>query len=217
MNIIENTHNANLMKKITTSELSENTVNKNPFIQFSEWYEDVINLEISFYNAMVIATANKEAIPSVRIVFLKSYDEKGFVFYTNYESKKAKDLIENPIASLLFHWKELERQIRIVGNVEKTSKEESENYFHSRPRDSQIGAWASKQSSIIDDRIHLENEFIKYKNQFENKEVSLPPFWGGFRVVPFYFEFWKGRENRLHDRIAYQKENNNWKIFRLAP
>jgi pyridoxamine 5'-phosphate oxidase len=217
MKIIENTHNANLMKKIASNELSENTVNKNPFIQFSEWYDDVIKLEISFYNAMVVATANNEAIPSVRVVFLKSYDENGFVFYTNYESHKAKDLIENPLASLLFHWKELERQIRIVGKVEKTSKEESEIYFHSRPKDSQISAWASKQSSIITNRIHLENEFIKYKNQFDDKEVPLPPFWGGFRVIPFYFEFWKGRENRLHDRIAYQKENNNWKIFRLSP
>ncbi len=217
MDINENTHITKLMKKISLSELSENTVNKNPFVQFSDWYQDVIKLEISFHNAMVIATTNKEAIPSVRVVFLKSFDENGFVFYTNYESRKAKDLNENPITSLLFFWKELERQIRIVGKVEKTSKEESENYFHSRPIDNQIGAWASKQSSVILNRDQLDNEFLKYKNQFENKEVPLPPFWGGFRVVPFYFEFWKGRENRLHDRIAYQKENNNWKIFRLAP
>ena len=166
---------------------------------------------------MALATSDKDAMPSVRTVLLKGFDERGFVFYTNYESDKAKDLISNPKASLLFLWKEIERQVRISGTVEKTSKEESEEYFKTRPYESRLGAWASKQSSIISGRDVLENKFEDYKSLYPDNNVPLPPFWGGFRVIPDRIEFWQGRENRLHDRICYIKKEGTWEIERLSP
>jgi len=168
-------------------------------------------------NAMILATANKDGAPSARTVLLKGFDERGFVFYTNYESAKAKNLSENPIASLLFFWAELERQARIEGKVEQVSKADSEEYFRSRPRESQLGAWASKQSSVIASREVLEKKFEEMRKKFEGKEIPLPPFWGGYRVIPQSIEFWQGRESRLHDRICYSFENGKWKIERLSP
>ena len=154
---------------------------------------------------------------SGRIVLLKEIDERGFVFYTNYESRKGRDLKQNPKAALTFFWDELRRQVRVEGRIEKVSRETSTKYFSSRPRESQIGAWVSEQSSVIPNRTFLETKFNGIKEKFANDEIPLPDFWGGYRVIPDYFEFWQGRENRLHDRICYKKENDEWNIFRLVP
>jgi pyridoxamine 5'-phosphate oxidase len=179
--------------------------------------EEVIKSKSIDPSAMVLATADKNAIPNVRVVLLKGMDKEGFVFYTNYGSKKGRELIENPNASLLFFWKEFERQIRISGKVSKVSQKESEDYFYSRPYESRLAAWASNQSEVIPGRNFLEERFVEMKKKYEGKEIPLPPFWGGFKLFPNNFEFWQGRENRLHDRICYIKENKKWKIIRLAP
>ncbi len=200
------------------NELSETTVDKNPFAQFTEWYESI--LKSSLLNeptVMMLSTADVNGNPSARIVLLKEIDDSGFVFYTNYGSRKGKDLKENPKAALTFFWDELLRQIRIEGRIEKISREASKEYFSSRPRESQIGAWVSAQSSVIPNREILENKFDELEEKFGNEEIPLPHFWGGYRAIPNYFEFWQGRENRLHDRICYKKENDEWKIFRIAP
>lgn len=190
---------------------------ENPFKQFENWFEDAMKAEIEEATAVALSTCAKEGKPSSRIVLLKGVDEKGFIFFTNYYGKKSKELEENPNASMLFFYKELHRQIRIEGTVERTTKEESENYFHSRPRESQIAAWTSQQSKEISGREHLEELFNKYSSEFEGKEIPLPNFWGGFRLIPDYFEFWQGRENRLHDRIRYQLKEKKWALSRIAP
>ena len=209
------------LKKIQNSyssePLNEVVANKNPFTQFMKWYDEAVNSGITDVNAMIIATASKTGLPSVRTVLLKGYDEKGFVFYTNYESDKAKDLDANPNASLLFLWKELARQIRISGRVEKTTLEESEAYFRTRPADHQLSAWASAQSSVIPNRAFLEGEFKQVQRQFKGKEIPLPPYWGGYRIIPTEFEYWQGRDSRLHDRICYTLTNNQWIITRKSP
>jgi pyridoxamine 5'-phosphate oxidase len=189
----------------------------NPFTQFEKWYAEAMNIDPQDTNAFVLSTSSKEGKPSSRIMLLKGVDDKGFVFYTNYLGRKSKELIENPNASILFFFKELHRQIRIEGSIEKVSKEESAEYFHSRPVESQVGAWASIQSSKIESRKALEEKFAKYDKEFEGKEVPLPDYWGGFRLIPEYFEFWQGRESRLHDRISYEKVNNDWLLSRLSP
>ncbi|MCH7962669.1 MAG: pyridoxamine 5'-phosphate oxidase [Bacteroidetes bacterium] len=199
------------------NELNETSVNKNPFIQFIKWYESVLNSNLNEPTAMMLSTADVNGNPSARIVLLKEIDDSGFVFYTNYESRKGKDLKENPKAALTFFWDELRRQIRIEGRIEKISRETSKEYFSSRLSESQIGAWVSAQSTVIQNREFLENKFDELKEKFGNEEIPLPDFWGGYRLIPNYFEFWQGRENRLHDRICYKKENDEWKIFRLAP
>ena len=199
------------------NELNETSVNKNPFIQFIKWYESVLNSNLNEPTAMMLSTADVNGNPSARIILLKEIDDSGFVFYTNYESRKGKDLKENPKAALTFFWDELRRQIRIEGRIEKISRETSKEYFSSRLSESQIGAWVSAQSTVIQNREFLENKFDELKEKFGNEEIPLPDFWGGYRLIPNYFEFWQGRENRLHDRICYKKENDEWKIFRLAP
>ncbi len=199
------------------NELNETSVNKNPFIQFIKWYESVLNSNLNEPTAMMLSTADVNGNPSARIVLLKEIDDSGFVFYTNYESRKGKDLKENPKAALTFFWDELRRQIRIEGRIEKISRETSKEYFSSRLSESQIGAWVSAQSTVIQNREFLENKFDELKEKFGNEEIPLPDFWGGYRLIPNYFEFWQGRENRLHDRICYKKEIDEWKIFRLAP
>ena len=209
--------NKELQKKYSQERLDEESADKNPFVQFIKWYDEAVNCGIPDANAMIIATATKSGIPAVRTVLLKGYDERGFIFYTNYESDKGKDLEENPRASLLFLWKELARQIRITGRVEKTAKEESEEYFRSRPRGHQLSAWASKQSREIPNREYLEKEFGRVEKEFEGKEIPLPPYWGGYRVIPEEFEYWQGRESRLHDRICYTKTNKQWVIARKSP
>lgn len=189
----------------------------NPFTQFTLWWDQAIKSEIEEVNAMTLATASSDGIPAARIVLLKGYDEQGFVFFTNYESAKAQQLLNNPRAALVFFWKELERQVRISGRVEKVSAAESDAYFHSRPEGSRIGAWASPQSKVIEGREVIEGNVVKYATAFEGKEIPRPGHWGGFRVVPEQIEFWQGRSNRLHDRFQYTSENGTWKIERLAP
>ncbi|GBD86296.1 pyridoxine/pyridoxamine 5'-phosphate oxidase [bacterium BMS3Abin03] len=207
----------NLLNEYKLTQLKETSIDPDPFGQFDKWFDEVLKCEITYPNAMVLATTDNSLVPSVRTVLLKSIDEQGAVFFTNYESRKGKELNINPRASLLFFWKELERQVRIEGTIEKIGREKSEEYFHSRPRESQLSAWVSHQSEVIPGRKFLEEKFEQLKNKFGDDEIPLPDFWGGYRVVPDYFEFWQGRENRLHDRICYKKENAGWKIFRLSP
>ena len=197
-------------------ELKKPTVDKNPVKQFAKWYKTVLKSGLKEPTAMTLATASKGGVPSARTVLLKGYDEKGFLFFTNYGSRKGRELSENPFAELLFYWMDLRKQVRISGRVEKISKEESKKYFKTRPLNSQIGAWASRQSEIIPDRKFLEEKYKEYSEKYK-EDVPLPPFWGGFRLIPERFEFWQGRENRLHDRICYLKKNGEWEIMRLAP
>ena len=209
---------ADLRKEYSSETLLENDVDANPLTQFQKWWDQAIASELLEPNAMTLATASTDGLPSARIVLLKGFDENGFVFYTNYESFKAMQLDENPKACLVFHWKELERQVRIMGIVSKVSPEESNEYYQSRPVGSRIGAWASPQSKVIDNRQWLEEAFEKRKNEFENGGVPLPPHWGGYVVKPVIIEFWQGRFSRLHDRIQYTLEASGaWKIERLAP
>ena len=198
-------------------ELSEDDVLSNPFEQFNVWFDEANQTEIVEPTAAILSTVGEDNHPSARTILLKEVNEKGFVFYTNYESKKAKDIASNPNISLLFLWKEQQRQVRIVGQSVKISREESEKYFRTRPRESQIGAWASHQSSVIPDRKSLDNKFEEYRKKFGDKEIPLPDFWGGYVIIPNYFEFWQGRPGRLHDRICYKFEDQEWRIFRLAP
>lgn len=197
--------------------LDEHKVHPNPLQQFSVWFNEALQSQIPEPNAMTLATASADGIPTARIVLLKGADDIGFVFYTNYNSAKAADMADNPHASLLFFWVELQRQIRIDGVVHKVSREESEAYFTSRPEGSKIGAWASKQSAVIENRAALESQFAIAEEKFANSNVPTPEFWGGYRVVPTTIEFWQGRENRLHDRIQYQRVDNEWTICRLQP
>jgi pyridoxamine 5'-phosphate oxidase len=207
----------NRFKHTYTRKLSESQVKKDPLAQFSQWFDDASKSGFIDFTAMSLATSSKEGKPSVRMVLLKKYDENGFEFFTNYESRKGKDLKENPYACLLFYWDKLERQVRIEGRVEKVSKKESEDYFNTRPFKSRLGAWASHQSTVIESRSVVIKEFVKYFMKFGSKNIPLPPYWGGYRLIPDVFEFWQGRTNRLHDRIVYMKKNNIWTIKRFAP
>lgn len=208
---------ADLRENYKLKSLGIDDVDLNPFKQFETWFNEVLDSEIPEPNAMVLATANKDCRPSARVLLLKGFDESGFVFYTNYESRKGKELYENKFASLLFFWVELERQIRIEGTVEKVTKEESEKYFKTRPYKSRLGAWASNQSEVIPGRITIIKKFLDYLVKFHSKDIPLPSYWGGYRLTPENFEFWQGRANRLHDRIRYRKEKENWIIERLSP
>jgi pyridoxamine 5'-phosphate oxidase len=209
---------AAIRKEYMQKALLENDVEKNPIDEFTKWWEHAIKSEISEVNAMTLATASMTGLPAARIVLLKGYDHQGFVFFTNYESYKGMQLLENPRACLVFFWKELERQVRITGIVEKVSSAESDEYYQSRPRESRIGAWVSPQSKPIQNRAWLEANQLKYQEQFEGKEIARPAHWGGYRVKPVEMEFWQGRPSRLHDRMLYSlEEAGNWKIERLAP
>lgn len=207
----------NLRREYKLNKLSEETVHKIPIKQFEKWFQNVLKVGLNEPNAMILATSDKKAKPSARVVLLKELSRKGFTFFTNYNSRKGKNLSENSYASLLFFWAELERQIRIEGKIKKITKSESQKYFDTRPLESRLAAWASQQSSVISDRDYLEKRFQKFKEQFKGKRIPMPKDWGGFILVPEYFEFWQGRENRLHDRICYKKQKKKWKIFRLAP
>ena len=204
-------------KKFHLDKLNEKNVDSDPLIQFDIWYKESHILKLTEPSAMSLATADKKGRPSCRVVLLKRYDERGFVFYTNYESKKGKELEENNAACLLFYWGELKRQIRIEGRVEKVSHETSDEYFKSRPYKSRLGAWASNQSEVIENRLVIVKKFFKYMLKFGSKNIPLPPFWGGYILIPDTYEFWQGRENRLHDRLRYKLDNNKWLIARLSP
>ena len=208
----------NLRKDYKQDTLSESEVDKNPITQFGKWMKDAISSKIVVEpNAMTLVTSTPDGKPSARVVLLKSLDKEGFVFYTNYESRKAKELNENPNACIVFDWHIMERQVRIEGIVKKTSKEESDRYFNSRPKDSQLGAWISPQSNFIDGRQELEDRKTKVESQFEEKPITRPPHWGGYVLKPHTIEFWQGRQSRLHDRLIYIKTDEEWILRRLAP
>lgn len=209
---------SSLRRSYSRQSLNESDVLPDPLGQFARWFEEALQSELPEPNAMTLATVSPSGRPSVRTVLLKGVDAEGFVFYTNYESRKGSDLANNPQAALLFTWLELERQIRIEGVVEKISAEESLAYFQSRPLGSQIGAWASPQSQVVSDRDVLESRSAQLQEQYAGADaLPLPPFWGGYRLRPDRLEFWQGRESRLHDRIDYVLENEHWNIQRLAP
>jgi pyridoxamine 5'-phosphate oxidase len=209
---------ADIRKEYILEALTEEDTADNPFDQFTKWWHEASSSHIDEVNAMTLATATKEGIPSARVVLLKGYDESGFIFFTNYNSQKGKELTENPRAALTFFWKELERQIRIDGTVEKITAAESDAYFASRPAGSRLGAWASPQSTVIENRKIIEENFLKYEKQFGTDNIPRPDYWGGFLIKPFQMEFWQGRSSRLHDRILYSLQINGlWKRERLAP
>lgn len=207
----------NLRQDYRAAQLSESDVATNPITQFRKWFTEAIEAKLYEPNVMTLATADSDGKPSARIVLLKDFDENGFVFYTNYESKKGQDLIENPQAALVFFWPELERQVRIEGLVSKVDAQTSADYFHSRPVGSQIGATVSPQSRIINDRALLEDKVKKLTAEYEGKEIPRPLHWGGYLIEPLFIEFWQGRPSRLHDRIAYDLVDGSWIINRLAP
>ncbi len=208
---------ADIRKEYKQRSLDESDVVKDPVQQFSKWWEEAINSGIDEVNAMTLATADATGKPSARIVLLKGMDENGFVFFTNYNSHKGEDIAANPFASLVFFWKELERQVRIEGTISKVSAEESDAYFNSRPAGSRIGAWASPQSKVIASRQVIEKKVQELEKDFDGKIIERPQHWGGYVVTPQVIEFWQGRLSRLHDRIRYTKVENGWKIERLAP
>ena len=208
---------AELRRDYSLHELSEDLVAADPFEQFAKWFEEYFNCSPPESNALVLSTVGADGSPSSRVVLLKGFDSSGFVFFTNYESKKARDLIENPQAALQFFWPELERQVHISGRAEKTSQAESEAYFSTRPLASRLGAWASKQSEKLPSREVLEKRVDEVRTRFTSDDIPCPPFWGGFRIVPTMFEFWQGRPSRLHDRIRFERGTAGWEIFRLYP
>lgn len=209
---------ASIRQEYSLKTLSENEVHPDPIQQFDAWWKEVLDAEVTEPDAMTLATASSDGLPSARIMLLKEFNKNGFVFFTNYNSYKSAQLNENPKACLIFFWKELERQVRIIGIVEKLDEKENDAYFNSRPEGSRIGAWASPQSQVIKDRKWLEDNFGKLVKQMEGTVINRPEHWGGYVVKPVFIEFWQGRPNRLHDRIQYSlEENGSWKIERLAP
>ncbi len=206
-----------MRREFESEGLNHSALDESPVRQFELWFEDARNAGILEPNAMSLATTGRDKMPDLRTVLLKYFDANGFVFYTNYESRKAQDIEENPRAALLFPWIALNRQVRIRGTVEKVSKAESLRYFASRPRGSQIGAWVSEQSKAITSRGLLEQKVAELKKKFSDGEIPLPSFWGGYRVVPERIEFWQGRPSRLHDRFEYVRQDDDWLIQRLQP
>ena len=197
--------------------LDEKTIDRDPIKQFQTWLNDAFAAKLPLPEAMTLATATPDGKPSARMVLLKQVDHDGFVFYTNYNSAKARQLDANPHAALVFYWSQLDRQVRVEGSVTRTSSEESREYFATRPRESQIGAWASEQSEAIADRTMLEERAAELEKQYCDREIDCPEHWGGYRLKPERIEFWKSRIGRLHDRILYQREGDSWTITRLAP
>ena len=207
----------NLRQDYRSATLSEEEIEKDPINQFSKWFQEALAANIYEPNVMTLATADSYGKPSARILLLKAFDQKGFVFFTNYESRKGKELLENPQASMVFFWAELERQVRIDGVISKIEESESIAYFHSRPKGSQIGALASPQSSVIPNRKVLEDQVEILTKTYAETEVPKPGYWGGYLLEPQHIEFWQGRPSRLHDRITYDLAEGNWLINRLAP
>lgn len=216
-NLLQSMNYLDLRKEYQLKKLDVELLSSDPLHQFNQWLQEAILANALEPNAMVLSTATREGKPSARVVLLKQISESGFVFFTNYNSRKGKQMRENQYAALTFFWPELERQVRIEGKIKKTSSEESDAYFLSRPVGSQIGAWASPQSQPVPSRAFLEKMFHDFDEQFKNETLARPSHWGGYTVIPSLIEFWQGRENRLHDRFQYTLNNNIWEIARLAP
>jgi pyridoxamine 5'-phosphate oxidase len=209
---------ADLRKDYSLQDLTEKDVDPNPFKQFKTWFSHAVEAQLTEPNAMTLATCTPDGQPAARMVLLKDVDEQGFVLFTNYNSHKGQELAINPQATLVFWWAELERQVRVVGTVEKISSAQSDSYFEVRPSKSRLGAWASNQSEVIASREILEQQLKDFERHYENQEVPRPPHWGGYRVIPQKIEFWQGRSSRLHDRLLYSRlEYGSWKIERLSP
>jgi len=205
------------LRKGVFTGLNEGSVGTDPFRLFDEWYREAREAGLYLPEAMTLATADADGAPSARLVLLKRHDARGFVFFTNYESRKAAELDANPRAALAIHWPILQRQVRIEGTVERITADESYDYFRTRPRGSRIGAWASPQSRVISERSELEARVAEYDAKYPGEEIPLPPYWGGFRVRPETIEFWQGRANRLHDRFRFTRDGDGWAVDRLAP
>lgn len=206
-----------LGRSVVSRDLRKDPQVRDPIVLFEEWFQAAIESGIYLPEAITLATATRDGIPSARMVLLKGMDSTGFVFYTNYTSRKAVELAANPRAALVAYWTTLQRQVRIEGVVERVSQEESDAYFASRTRQSRIGAWASKQSARLENREMLLARVRRYNDEFEDSDVPLPPFWGGYRVVPERIEFWQGRANRLHDRLVFTRDEETWDLHRLYP
>ena len=215
--MLDNEKIASIRREYMSHGLHERDAHADPMRQFDAWLKEAIAAEVSDPTAMTLATSSAAGTPAARVVLLKGADERGFVFYTNYESRKGNELTHNPNACLLFFWHELLRQVRIEGTVTMVPREESEAYFKSRPFESRIGAWASQQGRVLDSRDELDERFAELKAEYEEREVPIPPYWGGYVLAPTAIEFWAGRPNRLHDRLLYTRENGNWNRVRLAP
>ncbi len=208
---------SDLRRDYRQQALLETEVNANPILQFQSWFEQAVQAELPEPNAMTLGTVSADHQPSARMVLLKGFDQQGFVFYTNYLSRKGQDLAQRPWAALVFWWAELERQVRIEGKVMKVSDSETEAYFESRPRSSQLGAWASDQSQVISDRNILDQRLQELEQKYQNQPIPRPPHWGGYRVTPHLIEFWQGRTSRLHDRLCYRYTDETWTLERLSP